>query len=245
MANELQLIAVVAKQIRDLKQAFTALSKQAGPKGDKGERGEKGAPGIRGERGGRGPQGPRGPEGPRGPAGPKGTKGDPGEKGDTGEQGLPPAHEWKGTKLRFRDPDGRWGALVDLKGDKGSGGGTVVLGGGGGGGSGPAWNPELLPEAGPDTPTEFIVKQDGEWVRASFTQLQLWLGVSNPTSPQFTYTDGVLSRIDYSDGSFKVFTYGGNGQLSAIDYTVGAVTTRKNFVYDTNGVLLSINEAPL
>ncbi len=193
MANELQLIAVVAKQLRDLKQAFTTLSKQAGPKGDKGERGEKGAPGIRGERGERGPQGPRGPEGPRGPAGPKGTKGDRGEKGDTGEQGLPPAHEWKGTKLRFRDPDGRWGALVDLKGDKGSGGGTVVLGG------------AAAPSPAP--------------------------AISEETGPAFTYTSGLVSRIDYDSGNYKLFTYT-SGVLTQIDYVrPGSTTIRKDFTY--------------
>ncbi len=183
MANELQLIAVVAKQLRDLKHAFTALSKQVGPKGDRGERGEQGIRGAAGERGPRGPEGPRGPVGPVGPRGPKGDKGDRGDKGDQGdrgEQGLPPAHEWKGTKLRFRDPNGRWGALVDLKGDKGSGGGTVVVGGGSGGGSsGPAWNPDELPEAGSDVPTEFIVKQEGEWVRASYDQMVAWLNNYN------------------------------------------------------------------
>lgn len=52
-----------------------------------------------------------------GPIGPQGPK------GDSGEDGLPPAHEWANTALRFKLPDGTWGPSVDLKGDKGDSGG--------------------------------------------------------------------------------------------------------------------------
>lgn len=68
--------------------------------------------------------------------GDKGTKGDKGNKGDKGEKGndgvatngtngtngvdgVTPDHQWTGTKLQFKKPDGSWGTLVDLKGDKG------------------------------------------------------------------------------------------------------------------------------
>lgn len=42
-----------------------------------------------------------------------------------GKDGMPPAHEWDGTRIRFKNPNGSWGAWVDLiaeienKGDKG------------------------------------------------------------------------------------------------------------------------------
>lgn len=65
-----------------------------------------------------------------------------------------------------------------------------------------------------------------------------------PSSPQFTYTSGVLSRIDYADGSYKVLAYS-SGRLTTVDFTQGAVTTRKTFVYDGNGVLTAINETML
>jgi hypothetical protein len=63
--------------------------------------------------------GPPGPEGPRGPIGPM------------------PRHEWNGTELRFQLAPDRWGAWVDLKGDKGDKGedgkgggvGTAIVGG--------------------------------------------------------------------------------------------------------------------
>lgn len=87
-----------------------------GPEGPQGEPGPKGDPGI------------QGPEGPQGPQGEQGAKGDPGPKGDTGAagpagadgaQGLPPEHEWQGTQLRFKEPDGSWGQFIDLRGPQG------------------------------------------------------------------------------------------------------------------------------
>lgn len=69
-----------------------------GPKGDKGDTGPQGERGIQGERGLQGPKG---------------------DKGDTGPKGDKPAHQWLETKLQFENPDGTWGALVDLKGEQG------------------------------------------------------------------------------------------------------------------------------
>ena len=37
-----------------------------------------------------------------------------------GDKGDIPKHEWKGTKLRFESPDGKWGKLIDLKGKDGA-----------------------------------------------------------------------------------------------------------------------------
>ena len=34
-------------------------------------------------------------------------------------KGEPPEHEWKGTALRFKNPDGKWGKWVNLIGEKG------------------------------------------------------------------------------------------------------------------------------
>lgn len=106
-----------------------------GPKGDTGDTGPRGPAGEKGDTGPQGPAGPQGdpgiqgPEGPQGPQGEKGATGDPGPKGDTGAagpagadgaQGLPPEHEWQGTALRFKEPDGSWGQAVDLRGAPGS-----------------------------------------------------------------------------------------------------------------------------
>lgn len=106
-----------------------------GEKGDPGDTGPRGPAGEKGDTGPQGPAGPQGapgiegPEGPQGPQGEKGATGDPGPKGDTGAagpagangaQGLPPEHEWQGTALRFKEPDGSWGQAVDLRGPAGS-----------------------------------------------------------------------------------------------------------------------------
>lgn len=42
-----------------------------------------------------------------------------GPAGPQGEPGLPPAHEWLNTMLRFKNPDGTWGNYTDLQGPQG------------------------------------------------------------------------------------------------------------------------------
>lgn len=94
-----------------------------GPAGPAGQQGEQGAPGPKGDTGATGPQGPEGPQGPQGPQGDPGPKGDTGTTGPAGADGadgLPPEHEWQGTALRFKEPDGSWGQAVDLRGPAGS-----------------------------------------------------------------------------------------------------------------------------
>lgn len=78
-------------------------------RGGRGQKGDQGAPGVNGKAGDLGPRGPRGPEGPIGPM---------------------PAHEWRGTELRFEIAPNEWGEFVDLKGpkgDKGDGGGGGAI----------------------------------------------------------------------------------------------------------------------
>lgn len=185
------LLGLVAKQLRDLRTAFRDLSKQPGPKGDRGEQGVQGEQGERGPQGDIGPaglrgadgptgqEGPPGPPGPRGPRGPQGPKGEPGEKGEQGEIGPAPLHQWDGTRLRFQKPDGEWGKYVDLKGETGASKTARPVFFGGAGGSG-GTNLDDLPTAGTVEPTEFIVKQNGEWVRASIDQVRDWLGAAAP-----------------------------------------------------------------
>lgn len=43
-----------------------------------------------------------------------------GEQGPQGDTGPMPRHDWKGTALRFENPDGTWGERVDLKGEPGN-----------------------------------------------------------------------------------------------------------------------------
>ena len=183
---ESSLLAAVTERVVATEAKIRNVSKQIGPQGERGPQGETGERGPQGERGShgeRGIQGPRGVQGERGVQGPQGVQGIQGEIGErgaqgergihgvqgaTGEQGPKgdtgpaPEHQWQGTKLRFKKPDGKWGKSVDLKGDKGDGGGTVVIsraGGSSGGGMG-----DLLPGNPNVEPTGIAVVQAGQWV---------------------------------------------------------------------------------
>lgn len=108
-----------------------------------------------------------------------------------------PKHEWQGTKLRFQQTDKKWGAWTDLRGPAGkagSGGGVYVAGGS-------SWSPDTLPPAADDPPEEFVVRQGGTWRRASYVQMQAWLGGAGPGT-----TDGVLTE----DGNHLVTESGDN-----------------------------------
>ena len=65
--------------------------------------------------------------------------------------------------------------------------------------------------------------------------------------PDLTYTSNRLSRIDYDDGSFKRFTYDDliGGRLDYFDFTKGAVTTRKQLVWNLDGTLQRIDQTTL
>ena len=112
--------------------------KLRGNRGRRGRLGERG-PSLTGRDGKVGPPGPegvRGPKGLLGLPGPQGRQivgppGPPGPKGDAGATGLAPAHEWEGSKIRFRNPDNSWGRRVNVKGDTGGRGASARSSGGG------------------------------------------------------------------------------------------------------------------
>ena len=70
---------------------------------------------------------------PKNKVGPQGPQGEIGPMGPKGPAGKPPEHQWKGTKLRFKNPDGSWGEWIELKGkqgeagDKGRAGSTQIV----------------------------------------------------------------------------------------------------------------------
>lgn len=164
----------------------------AGPQGDRGEQGAQGEQGPQGERGEPGRDGADGQPGARGTAGQAGADGLPGsdgapgrpgdpgpagkagQKGDKGDKGDTPDHEWIGTGLRFEKPDGTWGDTVDLRGPKGGRGDRGASGGGGGSAAPAVFDPDTLPTAASGLPTEFVVKQGGAWVRATYEQMRGW-----------------------------------------------------------------------
>ena len=43
------------------------------------------------------------------------------------EKGDSPAYEWDGTSIRFKNPNGAWGAWANLKGEKGDTGDVIII----------------------------------------------------------------------------------------------------------------------
>lgn len=91
--------------------------------------------------------------------------------GPPGPRGPMPRHQWRDTRVRFEELDGTWGKWVELRGGKGKDAPPVILGGGGGG-----TNLATLRAASDAVPDAFVVRQGGNWVRASYAQMAAWLG---------------------------------------------------------------------
>jgi hypothetical protein len=106
-----------------------------------------------------------GEPGKRGPRGPKG------DTGDDGPVGPKPRHEWKETELRFEKADGTWGKYVDLRGPPGFGGGGGVVHV-----EAPPFDIDSLPIGDTSTPEEIVVKQNGIWVRISWSDFMTLIG---------------------------------------------------------------------
>ena len=66
----------------------------------------------------------------------------------------------------------------------------------------------------------------------------------NEKGPLFTYSSGLVSRIDYDSGNYKLFTYS-LGVLTQIDYYKGSSHIQKTFSYNGDGTLHEIVEVTL
>lgn len=116
------VVALLAKRVAELQQSLAELVRQPGPAGVDGSAGRDGRDGK---------DGLDGKDGRNGVDGKNGRDGRDGADGKDGAVGPAPKHEWRGTKLRFQQPDGAWGKLVDLQGPKGERGPTGYSAGGG------------------------------------------------------------------------------------------------------------------
>lgn len=66
-------------------------------------------------------------------------------------------------------------------------------------------------------------------------------GVPAESGAALTYTSGVLTRIDYPSGNYKLFTYT-SGKLTQLTYIrPGQTTIQKDFAY-SGGLLVSITQ---
>ena len=207
------VLALVARHVKAARDEVANTRKMVGPQGDPGPRGKQGEPG------------PKGADGRDGVDGIKGVQGDPGprgEKGDPGPQGEPgpaPDHQWEGTKLRFKKPDGKWGKYVDLKGKKGDpGAGTVVVSGVRSG------IPTIGSLPGGVLPNDFLViERNGEAYRIPVTEITAGGSDVTPYSKRTDFTStSVFYRGEAAPGSSEAapvwriarVTISGDGDVS-------------------------------
>lgn len=213
------LSAILATRLVAVEDQVTVLARQPGPpgaKGPKGMAGEQGAPGLQGLPGERGEKGETGAAGKQGEIGQKGETGSPGEKGEAGKPGPKggtgsigpqgetgekgdvgpaPDHEWQGSKLRFKKPDGKWGKYTDLKGPKGDAGKTVVMRGISSAGSS---LDALTPGTQNVEPAGIPVMQNGQWVNLPWAAfISVIAGAIDMGSPMTRRTDFVGSTHLY------------------------------------------------
>ena len=59
--------------------------------------------------------------------------------------------------------------------------------------------------------------------------------------PVYTYVSGTLTRIDYSSGNYKLFTYDLSGNLTQLDFIKASITYRKAFAYDISSNLIAVD----
>ena len=78
--------------------------------------------------------------------------------------------------------------------------------------------------------------KDDFYINGKITARKVFTSLAEPS---FTYSSGVLTRIDYPDGSYKEFTYNIDGTLDEIDLD-GKHT--KSLVW-SDGLLQSIGVA--
>lgn len=131
------------------------------------------------------------PPPPAGKDGADGKDGKRGPKGEKGEKGDPPRHEWRGTSLRFEQPDGNWGRFVNLLGPAGPRG----LGGGG---AAAEFDPSSLPPLpAPAVQTDHVVMvRDGVAYLASVELLEEVFGGGGVVPVGAVRVNGELVRVD-------------------------------------------------
>jgi hypothetical protein len=188
------------------------LQRLPGPEGKDGEPGPAGRDGLNGQ------DGKDGRDGQEGKDGQDGKNGQDGKDGKDGQDGKPPEHQWRGSKLRFRQPDGDWGKYTDLQGDPGKDGKTgVIIQGGNSSGNNLAELPEL-----PDAAqlTDFLLlERNGTAYRVPLSALQTLLGTASPTT---TSGEPLITAAGNQD---VIYRTGDNPVTDFITTTDGNIVT--------------------
>lgn len=163
---------VLDKKVQELEKTAYQTSQIPGPKGEKGDKGDRG---------------PAGKDGIDGKAAKDGKNGKDGKDGKDGEDGVGVSNAYidfdntlvleltDGNQINAGDLN-----LEELKKE------LVVRNGSSGG----FFDPNSLPAAANyPFPDELIVKQNGQWVRATFNQFITWLDIPNPFDKVLTETE--------------------------------------------------------
>ena len=264
MTNVVNLALTKALIDDTLEKEIEAFRKQVGPKGDKGDKGDQGPAGPRGPKGDQGEVGPQGPQGlvgpqgaqgpqgatirgPRGLPGKQGLRGLQGPSGERGEQG-PKGDDGRSIEKASITEDGRLlirysdGELVSV------GRVQVNVENHYEGGSGLPPGHFALYDAEFNEDNELIlVCNNGKRINAGAPVIPSVPDPIDPESlelnPTFTYdADNNISRIDYSNGRYKIFTYDANGNLEELVYYKIDTTLTRTYNYDAQGRLTSIND---
>ena len=176
--------------------------------------------------------GPEGPTGPQGPQGERGADGIQGERGPAGERGSDGLQGPQGEAGQDGE-DGRGIVSIEptLDGDleiSYNDGTTEVV--------------ETASIFGPTrTESAVYVKHAGQ------DETGAGGGGGNQhelTSPEFTYTSGLLTRVDYDHGEYKILAYNSDDQLTTVTlyHHNGNVISTKTLTYNTDGTLASVSE---
>lgn len=202
----------------------------------------RGLPGAPGKDGRDGKPGKDGAMGPMGPAGPQGLKGDPGPRGQDGEDGVGVEKAWVDEEhhLKIKLTSG---TVIDAGYVRGKAGVSAGKGGrvtgssyvGGGTGSSFYVTDAYFNESG-----ELIVENsNGSSINAGTPTVAEEL----TPNPVFTYSaEGDITRVDYSNGRYKTFTYDADGNISVLVYYKVSSTLTRTFNYNANGDIVSIDD---
>lgn len=187
------------------------IEKLRGPQGKEGKPGNDGLPGLRGLEGLPGPPGPRGEPGTEGKRGLRGEPGRPGKDGKDGRDGVDGKRGLTGKPGK----EGKRGPK-GLKGDKGD---TPVLG------------VDYFIQPGP-------AGKNGRDGRDGLDGIGG--GGDITANATFTYSAGIVQRIDYADGQYKTFTYNPDNTVSKLVWYRITDTLTKDFTYNPDGTVSSI-----
>jgi hypothetical protein len=169
-------LADVKKQVAELQSKADEIQKLEGPSGPKGDKGDQGPKGEQGDRGFDGKDGKDGRDGVDG------------KDGDTGKQGVGVVDAFidfdQSLVLKLSDGNEINAGSVEFNAQKAK---LYSV-------STQAFSLDNLKVAATNPkPTEVVVKQNGEWVRATWSQFTAWIG-----------SVGVINKLLTEGGDFLV-----------------------------------------